>query len=158
MRVTNTIALGVDVIRISRFGDMIHKRGIDSLFVDKLSSRILHNTHELPAFRGLIGKNDFSGSIRYLAGNWAMKEAIYKTLDPEDQGQFLFNQWFKLYDERGKPTISNEEYHKQRKEEEFLLSISHDEDVLMASVLRQEVRFLGPVGPGQWDRRDAGLA
>lgn len=140
-RVTNTIGIGVDIIKMSRFSAMINKRGdLNSPFVHKLSSRILHNTHELPAFKGLVGKHNFTESIRYLAGNWAMKEAIYKTLDEEDQANFQFKQWFKLYDERGKPTIANDDYHNPQ--EEFLLSISHDDDMLIASVIRQEIGYI----------------
>lgn len=139
-RITNTLAIGVDVIKISRFGDMIKKHGpLNSPFVDRLTARILHNTHELPAFKGLVERNKRLDSFRYLAGAWAMKEAIYKTLNEEDQAKFQFKQWFKLYDERGKPTICNDFYDK---DEEFLLSISHDHDTLVASVIRQEVGYI----------------
>ncbi|CAH6718291.1 mitochondrial holo-[acyl-carrier-protein] synthase [[Candida] jaroonii] len=141
-KITTTLGIGVDILKISRFDKMINKpgRGLDSLFVEKLGSRILHPIHELPVFKSLLKTQDSSKVTKYLAGNWAMKEAIYKTLDESDQKFFQFNQWFKLYNERGKPDISNDDYHKP---EEFLLSISHDEDVLVATVLRQEVNYYG---------------
>ncbi|WEJ94186.1 mitochondrial holo-[acyl-carrier-protein] synthase [Yamadazyma tenuis] len=93
----------------------------------------------MPVFSQLSISNH-SKSMSFLAGSWAIKEAIYKTLDSQDQKSFTFKEWFRIYDERGKPVVCSDTYSKNN--EEFLLSISHEDDVLIASVIRQQVSYL----------------
>lgn len=140
-KITSTLAIGVDIVKVSRFHDIITKpgRGLQSKFITRLAGRILNPIHELPVATSLINTNDINGVVRFLAGSWALKEAVYKTLDESQQQQFQFNQWFRLYDKRGKPIIIGDGYPNG---EEFLLTISHDSDVLVAMVLRQEIGFI----------------
>lgn len=125
MKPATVVGLGVDIIRILRFSRLLQK---DKVFVDRLCSRILHNSE----YEGFHKLESLSAS-RYLAGSWAAKEALFKTLDEHDQKNFQFCQWFRHYQGK-KPFILKDGY---RSDEQFHLSISHDGDVLVATVLRQ---------------------
>lgn len=134
-RVTATLGLGVDIIRISRFDNMITKAGgVLTPFFNRLCKRILNETHEMPMLQHHIATHNHDSIIRYMAGSWAIKEAVYKSLDEEEQKKFTFHQWYRMKTNE-KPGIGSESYSKR--DEEFLVSVSHDDDVLMASVIRQ---------------------
>lgn len=141
MRILSVMGHGVDVVKITRFERMIARHGdVLSKFVRRLGCRILNGVHEMPRFNQLVAQKDTVNLCRYLAGNWAMKEAIYKSLDSQDQQTFQFQNWYKTYDERGKPQVGADGY--RNKDEKFTISISHDEEVLIASVIRQGVYTL----------------
>ena len=74
---------------------------------------------------------------QYLTGSWAAKEALFKTLDLNSQKEFNFNQWYRFHDSNRKPFIWNDRY--KLSDEEFHLSISHDDSLVIATVLRQKV-------------------
>lgn len=127
-----TIGLGVDIIRTGRFRRLLLEK--NGNFVNKLAQRVLHKDHEYPTFIQLH-KTDINRCVNYISGSWAAKEALFKTLDLKDQTSFKFNQWYRHYDTNGKPHINHDSYHQNEK---FLLSISHDDDILIANVLRQK--------------------
>lgn len=127
MRVAVTRAIGVDIVRVSRFERMLARGGG---FGARLRDRVLH-----PREHGFTG-------AQAVAGLWALKEAVFKTLDTADQRRFRFNAWYKCYD-KGKPGIRSDEY---GKDDVFLASVSHDGDVLVATVLRQVMVDVGGKG------------
>ncbi|CAI5757286.1 unnamed protein product [Candida verbasci] len=128
MKLSYTIGIGIDIINITRFERLLEKGGT---FTNRLSKRILH-PNELLKFNKLNGKR----KIEFITGSWASKEALFKTLDIEDQKQFNFNQWYRSYNNHGKPFIWNDAYFKN---EEFHLSLSHDSSFIIATVLRQKI-------------------
>ncbi|ODQ82621.1 hypothetical protein BABINDRAFT_159173 [Babjeviella inositovora NRRL Y-12698] len=130
------IGIGTDLLRIGRFHELIVRHGISSAYVTRLATRILHGTRELPHFQKFQAGQNVAECTRLLSGSWAAKEAVYKTLDSEDQKGFSFKKWYKYSNVQGKPFIQGTEYAKPN--EEFLLSMSHDSDFLIATVLRQE--------------------
>lgn len=141
IRISSVLAHGVDVVKITRFQAMLARHGgVLSQFARRLGCRILNGQHEMPRFCQLVALDDGAKMARYLAGCWAVKEAVYKTLDPEDQQVFEFKNWYKSYDGRGKPAVAADDY--CRKQEEFAVSLSHDEEVLVASVIRLMVHTL----------------
>lgn len=137
MRVSSIVGHGIDIVSLSRIKNMMSRSGS---FTTRFSKRILHE-NELKVFNAMVrDEGENSAQVRFLAGNWAMKEAIYKTLDASDQTTFEFRHWYKTYDSRGKPVVFSDKY--GGSDEEFLLSISHDNDNLVASVIRQKIMEL----------------
>ncbi|RCK63303.1 Holo-[acyl-carrier-protein] synthase [Candida viswanathii] len=126
-----TLGLGVDLIKSSRFERLLTAK--TTSFSQRLSKRILHPTHELPRFDSMTPQRQ----VQFLTGSWAAKEAVFKTLDIADQEKFNFNEWYRYHDSKGKPFIWNDGY--AAPDEEFHLSISHDDSLVIATVLRQRI-------------------
>lgn len=126
MKIGVTIGLGVDIVKVNRFSAII---GRGDAYVQRFTQRILHPS-EYARFHASTSR------AHHLAGSWAAKEAVFKTLDPLHQTSFQFKKWYRFYDATGKPYIRSDEYNGN--DEEFMLSISHDDDVLVANVLRQK--------------------
>lgn len=122
MKVPVVVGLGVDVTRILRFARLL-KRPDAARFV----RRVLH-----PAECHHLAQINKSHHPRYVAGCWAAKEALFKTLEPENQKVFAFRDWHRRTED-GKPEIVGDH------PDQFLLSISHDDDMLVATVLRQKM-------------------
>ncbi|KAI5950808.1 hypothetical protein KGF54_003882 [Candida jiufengensis] len=125
-----TLGIGIDIINSLRFSKLLTTKS--STFTSRLCDRILNPIHEIPKFKTLTSERQ----VQYITGSWAAKEALFKTLGPEDQKQFNFNQWYRYHDSYGKPFIWSDSY--DGKDEEFHLSISHDESLIVATVLRQK--------------------
>lgn len=124
MKLPITRAVGVDLVKVLRIGSILAKpTGCRFL------QRVLHPRERIHA----ESLSDHSRFL-YVAGCWATKEAIFKTLKSNDQRSFVFNQWYR-YLESGKPLIGCD----KPAFDEFQLSISHDGDFLIATVLRQEL-------------------
>jgi len=133
-----TLGIGVDILKTSRFKELLLSKGkLNSLFTTRISSRILHPEFELPKFNELKDSNKLNECIALISGSWASKEAVYKTLDYEYQKLFQFKNWYRYYNEQGKPFIQSDFY--KEGNEEFHLSISHDDGLLIATVLRQKI-------------------
>lgn len=130
VRLTNTLGIGIDIVKTQRFRTILEK---DSRYIERFAHRVLHPDEELPLFNKTV---DIEQRTRILAGSWAIKEAVYKTLDPSDQRNFQFKEWYRYYNDRGRPFVTG---NSAPKNEEFLISISHELDVLVATVLRQEI-------------------
>lgn len=122
MSCTMVLAIGVDLIKVSRIAALVAGKN-SSRFL----RRVLHPS-ELDNLKGLTENR----VPDYVAGCWAAKEAVFKTLDPETQKDFRFQDWYR-YKVHGRPCIAREPPHS----DEFLLSISHDNGMLVAMVLRQ---------------------
>ncbi|CAK7892654.1 hypothetical protein CAAN1_01S11056 [[Candida] anglica] len=134
---STVLGLGIDIVQISRFSSLLSKGdGLQSSYTRRFAQRVLHSKRELPEFEALILKGDIEPCVRYLSGSWAAKEAVFKTLDLEDQKSFQFKDWYR-FKQNSKPFIQSDIYSKQ-KSEEFLHSSSHDGGVLIATVLRQK--------------------
>ncbi|CAH2354053.1 putative holo-[acyl-carrier-protein] synthase [[Candida] railenensis] len=129
------LGIGVDIVKISRFNSLLAKDGGKNgkTGTSRFIRRVLH-PKELMEFEELRQNDSIEPRVRYVAGSWAAKEAIFKTLDPKDQKIFQFKDWYRYKDSFGKPHIWNDDYNER---EQFLLSISHDGDTLIANVLRQ---------------------
>ncbi|EGW31015.1 uncharacterized protein SPAPADRAFT_141867 [Spathaspora passalidarum NRRL Y-27907] len=124
------LGIGADILQSTRIARLLTK---SPSFVSKFSKRILHPTYEYPKLEKLAQ----SQQVQYLSGAWCAKEAVFKTLDLPDQKQFEFKSWYRYYDSNGKPYIKNDMY--KHSDEEFHLSISHDDSIVMATVLRQKI-------------------
>lgn len=133
-----TLGIGIDIIKTNRFEKLLLSKGkLDSPFTTKISSRILHPEFEIPIFNEHKRENKVKECVSLIAGSWASKEAVYKTLGIEDQKVFQFKEWYRHYNAQGKPFIRNDNY--KGADEEFHLSISHDDGILIANVLRQKI-------------------
>lgn len=131
------LGIGIDILQIDRFHRLLAKGNGDNMkYVRRLSARVLHPVHELPAFEQHWNKNDVNHCVKLIAGSWSAKEAVYKTLDPEIQKEFQFKNWYRHYNDRGKPFLGCDDY---MPDEEFLLSVSHDYGIMVASVIRQRI-------------------
>lgn len=124
MKLPITRAVGVDLIKVLR---------IDSILARKTGPRFLQRVLH-PSERIHVESLAASSRALYVAGCWATKEAIFKTLESNDQLRFVFNHWYR-YLKNGRPLIGCD----QSLSEEFQLSISHDGGFLVATVLRQEL-------------------
>jgi len=118
------LAIGVDIVRISRISRLLDKSKLRFL------QRVLHPS-EIEVYSKLHGNR----KAQYVAGSWAAKEAVFKTLDQSAQRSFQFRNWYRFSQEK-RPFIGVDGWDKS---EEFHLSISHDEDMLIATVLRQRL-------------------
>lgn len=125
------VGIGIDVMKASRFEKLL--RAKTSSFAERLCKRILHPTHELPRFKEMNAERQ----VQFLTGSWAAKEALFKTLQQSEQNEFNFNEWYRCNDATGKPFIWNDKY--DANNVEFHLSISHDDSLVIATVLRQKV-------------------
>lgn len=121
---------GVDIVRIDRFLRLLAKR-LSPAYVKRLTRRIMHEVHELPRFEALQAAGHHDKSVVYLAGCWALKEAVYKSILVEHQKTFQFSQWYRTYGSRGQPVVGSDADVKGQ----FMASISHDGGILMASVI-----------------------
>lgn len=118
--------IGVDLVKVARI-----TRILEGPRKDRFLRRVLHE-NEAATVRKM---GDFRKMLEFVAGSWAAKEAVYKSLDSQQQRQFQFHQWYR-YLEGGKPQIAHE---LTKGNNQFLLSISHDDGHLVAMVLRMEI-------------------
>ncbi|OBA20872.1 4'-phosphopantetheinyl transferase [Metschnikowia bicuspidata var. bicuspidata NRRL YB-4993] len=115
-------AIGVDLVKVLRISRILQgpRRA-------RFLQRVLHDA-ELTALRKMQSPQK---ALQYVAGSWAAKEAVFKTLDEREQRQFVFREW-RRHHEAGRPGIGRGPSDSGR----FLLSISHDGDHLVAMVVR----------------------
>ncbi|VVT48807.1 uncharacterized protein SAPINGB_P001961 [Magnusiomyces paraingens] len=150
------LGLGSDIAHIPRFIAIA-----SGPRAARMASRVLHPSHEAPKFHALLqtptAANGAGTGIelaaKYLATCWAVKEALYKTLDPIDQAHCRFNKWHREsvlpvnlkqdslpnVDRFRKPTIINNRYSEKHPKERFHLTISHDGEYVFATVIREQV-------------------
>lgn len=175
----SVLGLGTDIAYIPRFVTLIQSKSPEH--VSRVAQRVLHPQHELPKFSSLLDSSDHSGSkgphkaAHYLAARWAIKEALYKSLDPIDQLSTRFNSWhtektldagfeqklqqlatmsdpqdqdqdqiniqnaLKNIDRFKKPRLVNERFMNRHPNQRFHLSLSHDEDYVTATVIREHI-------------------
>ena len=117
-------AIGVDMVKILRI-----TRILQGTHRDRFLNKVLHKK-ELES----LARSKPERVLQFVAGSWAAKEAVFKTLDRKDQLRFQFRDWYR-YNIEGKPNISRVDSFSN---DRFLLSISHDGDHLIATVLRLE--------------------
>ena len=111
---------GIDIVEINRFKDLINNKSfLEKIFTQK----------ELE----YIKKRDFS--LNTIAGLYASKEAFLKSVKKGINNYELKNIEI-LHDENNAPYILlNEKIEKELKYKNISLSISHDKDYAVASVL-----------------------
>lgn len=120
------LGVGIDLVKTARIQLILTNPNISNGFIQ----RVLHPREIADYAHNSLLDN----RVRFLAGSWAAKEALFKSLDPEDQRGFTFKDWYRFRDEFDRPFIWNDGY---RKNDQFFLSISHDDDYLVANVVRQ---------------------
>lgn len=124
MKLPITLAVGVDLVKILRIEALLAKpRG------PRFLQRVLHSSE-----RVLLPSLSNENRARYVSGCWATKEAVYKTLPTVKQRKFTFCEWYR-YLKDGIPCVGSD----MLTDEEFKLSISHDDGLLIATVLRQRI-------------------
>ncbi|CCH41043.1 Holo-[acyl-carrier-protein] synthase [Wickerhamomyces ciferrii] len=150
---SRVLGLGTDIVKLARFHKIVTRNGLASRQTEAFAKKILNVDKEMPLFNKHVKDDDIDKTVRVLAGryvynlrligisatnisSWAMKEAVFKCLDDKDQYGQKFKDWFKYNELNGRPKIGGL-YLEKFPNEEFLLSISHDEDILIASVIRQ---------------------
>lgn len=137
---SRVISIGTDIHQMSRFLIILKRNGpLTTYKTKRFSERILHPIYELPKFQKLLSENNIVECAKLLSISWCVKEAIYKTLDNEDQTEFIMKDWYKTNDNRGRPLIGNTTYMTQKTNEEFLCSLSHDGDLVSSFILRQSI-------------------
>lgn len=109
--------LGVDVVLVLRIAGVLRRHG------PRFAKRVLHAS-ERQVYEGLPA----AARPQYVAGCWATKEAVFKSLDNAEQRTFAMAKYYK-YAENGRPAVGPDA-------DRFLLSVSHDTDVLVATVIR----------------------
>ncbi len=136
---SRVLKIGTDLHKRTRFTTIITKSGgLNTYKTKRLSQRILNPYNELPTFNHLLQSNELEKCSTILSSSWCVKESIYKTLDVLDQRNFKMSDWYKFNDADGRPLIGNDSYFAEKQNEEFLLSLSHDGDYIISTVLRQK--------------------
>lgn len=125
------LGIGNDIVKILRFLNILKKHGVSGKYTGRLARRILHE-EEILRFNRIAKTGSLVQAGRFLAGSWATKEAIFKSLDTIRQKRFVFSEWRKENDESGRPQVKG-----GLSNEKFWLSISHDGDYLTAVVVRE---------------------
>lgn len=133
---TMILGIGCDLLKVSRIERIVRRQGLNGKTLDRFATRILHPV-EREQFVALRRSDDIAGTVRLLSGSWCCKEAVFKSLDPGRQAKFRFNRWYKSNDEYGRPTICGDDVNNT---DRFLVSVSHDGDMIMSTVLRQGIQ------------------
>ncbi|ODQ67182.1 hypothetical protein NADFUDRAFT_49622 [Nadsonia fulvescens var. elongata DSM 6958] len=151
-----TLGHGVDILRNARI-----RRILASKYCDRFVKRILHPQHELPQFQQMamqtskipsfsevcnsIDQSSSTVSLldrkcRLLSSTFAAKEALFKSLDAEDQQTFTFKDWYRVSNSgvAASRVLLNPKYSKINGER-FIWSISHDGEYTIGSVIRTEL-------------------
>lgn len=135
---SRVLSIGNDIHQMSRFLKILKRNGsLEQFKTKRFSERILNPEFELPKFQEALKNNDIERCAKILSVSWSIKESIYKTLDNNNQRNFVMKDWYKTNDERGRPIIGNKKYLLNNKGEQFLCSISHDGGFINTVVLRQ---------------------
>jgi holo-[acyl-carrier protein] synthase len=117
------LGIGTDILVTSRILAIISRS--PGRF-DRFARKILH-----PSEHSRLS-SDPNDACRLLASTWAAKEALYKSLEDEDQKIFQFKHWYRTVKD-GKRVLKNDNY---EKEDHFFVSVSHDGDYTSAFVVR----------------------
>ncbi|KAG5360508.1 hypothetical protein CJU89_3581 [Yarrowia sp. B02] len=119
-------SIGVDILRTARIGRILAGKTRDR-FVRK----ILHPSE-------ISRMSSYPDHVQFVASTFSAKEALFKTLDRQDQKLFEFKEWQRGVDEvTGRRLLSNPDY-RLMSSEEFVVSVSHDGDYTIANVLRKD--------------------
>lgn len=118
------LGIGNDILVTSRIYGIISK---NPRRFERFARKILHVKEQAG-----LKTNDLGSASRLLASTWTAKEALFKSLDVEDQKKFQFNQWYRCVED-GKRVLKSDDYYKR---DEFLVSVSHDGDYTSAFVVR----------------------
>ncbi|AOW01776.1 4'-phosphopantetheinyl transferase superfamily, partial [Yarrowia lipolytica] len=119
-------SIGVDILRTARIGHILAGKTRER-FVRK----ILHPSE-------ITRMTKYPDHVQFVASTFSTKEALFKTLDRQDQKLFEFKEWCRGVDEvTGRRLISNPGY-RLMDHEEFVVSVSHDGDYTIANVLRKK--------------------
>ncbi|KAK9237574.1 4'-phosphopantetheinyl transferase [Lipomyces kononenkoae] len=123
----NIRGLGVDLVYVPRIMALLSRKPV---YLTKFTQRILHEAEYVRATSMIDsrGRHDL-----FIARCWAIKEALFKSLDTSRQSGFRMRDWNTIDTSSPKPTISGGAIHKG---EEFFVSVTHDGEYLLAAVIR----------------------
>lgn len=120
--------LGCDLHNMSRMRSLVSRHWGTSKMM-KWQNKILH-PKEIMVAKTIKTQDEL---VKYLSVRWCVKEALYKSLDLNRQSNFSMVNWCKSNDEAGQPVICGDQL---LPNEKFMLTLSHDGDLVMAVVLR----------------------
>ena len=125
----NVISVGVDIVSLERIQRVYEKHG--EAFLERV-----YTANERQAITKL------KSPISFMAGRWAAKEAIYKSLQIDLKAGVTWQDMDILKSANGAPTVVLSGQAKKQAElkgiEQFLLSISHDRQYAVAFVTTVE--------------------
>ncbi|AAS51355.2 ACR129Wp [Eremothecium gossypii ATCC 10895] len=134
------LGIGTDLVYMPRVVELLRRMPAGSGAHARFAGKFMHARERA----GALGAKD---QARYVAGVWAAKEALYKAVAGADAppAATLYRACYKEADAVGRPTLQVDAGELQRAghmrfwEERlagtrFLLSVSHDEDYLVAFV------------------------
>ncbi|KAK9479804.1 4'-phosphopantetheinyl transferase superfamily [Lipomyces japonicus] len=121
----NVRGVGTDLIQVSRLTQMLAR---NPKYRTKLARRILFGDEIVRASKLKPEQHDL-----FLARCWATKEALFKALDNERQTGFQMVEWGTVDLVHRKPVILGPHV---KANEEFLVTVTHDGDFVLAIVLR----------------------
>lgn len=117
----NSPSIGIDIVSIPRIENLYNKYG------DRFINRIFTKNEQIYCEKQARKYHSY-------AARFAAKEALIKTIG---KGIFAHKDIEVIIDEEGSPSINivNSQYLKEFKDKALLLSVSHDKDYAIASVL-----------------------
>lgn len=121
-------SIGVDILKTARIGQIL-----SGSRRDRFVRKILH-----PSEITKLATYPEPEHEQFVASTFSVKEALFKTLDRQDQRLFEFKDWYRSMDsETGRRHVENAGY-RFAKTEDFVVSVSHDGDYTIANVLRRD--------------------
>lgn len=112
--------IGVDIVRIARFREILKRRPSRE---QRICQRILHPEEQ--------SKVTAESVVQSLASAWAAKEALYKSLNRNEQKHCRFNKWRKAWVDGQLRLVSDD-----LRDDTVLLTLSHDGEYTVAMVVR----------------------
>ncbi|KAK9447903.1 4'-phosphopantetheinyl transferase [Limtongia smithiae] len=123
---TTLRAVGVDILHIPRIADVLARTPFSAR---RFPTRVLH-AYELARYNALREKSPEAATL-FVARCWAIKEAVFKTLDDVEQREFAFKSWRTITNTHPRPVAVHDSG-----SGDFLVSVSHDGEYLVAFVSR----------------------
>lgn len=130
-----TTGLGVDITNSERFLKLILNK--KKTFINKFAEKILHSEHEYSDYMRMMSNKKFKECSVFLGTIWALKEALFKSLDKDLQKNFKFKNWYRTHNNLGMPILKSDLGYNVY--EKYILSVSHEKNLILASVLRQKL-------------------
>ncbi|KAK9368372.1 4'-phosphopantetheinyl transferase superfamily [Lipomyces kononenkoae] len=125
--IRNIHGLGVDLVYVPRITALLYRKPV---YLAKFSQRILHEAEYVRATSMIDCRERHD---LFIARCWAIKEALFKSLDNGRQSCFQMRDWNTIDPTSSRPTVSGGSINK---DEAFFVTVTHDGDYLLAAVIR----------------------
>ncbi|SCV05803.1 LANO_0H15522g1_1 [Lachancea nothofagi CBS 11611] len=151
------LGIGTDLVHLPRFTKIVGKCTpiLENKRMDRLLGKFMH-TVELCRLKEMLKDGDgVQNMTRYIAGVWATKEAVYKSLASQNlastmpPARIIYTKLcYKINDTDGSPKVMIDKNFATAYPEfmrcliadtEFLISLSHDQDYLVSYVCHVRV-------------------